>query len=46
MLRAGCQPLQYRQQEGGRLAGAGLRGADEVAARERQRDRFALNGCR
>src|SRR5947208_2608460 len=38
------QPLQDRQHECGRLAGAGLRGADEIAARKGQRNRFGLDG--
>ena len=35
-LGAGCghQPLQHRQREAGRLAGAGLRAAQQVAARQ------------
>src|SRR6266516_1204627 len=38
------QPLQDRQHEGGGLAGAGLRRADEIPACKRQRDRFQLDG--
>jgi hypothetical protein len=35
--------LQDRQHEAGRLAGAGLRGGEQIAAREHRGDRFQLN---
>ena len=38
--------VQDRQQEGGRLAGAGLGGGDEVAAGEDGRDGLGLDGRR
>ena len=42
--RGGCgEPLQNRQREGGRLAGAGLGEAEEVAAGEDQRQCILLN---
>ncbi len=37
------QPLQQRQAEGGRLAGAGLGGAQHVVAGQHQRDRLGLD---
>ena len=37
------EPLQRRQHERGRLAGAGLRRADQVAAREQMRNRLRLD---
>ena len=45
--RAGAALLQHRehrQREGGGLAGAGLRDAEHVAAREHVRDRLFLDG--
>ena len=41
--RVGRQPLQQRQRERGRLAGAGRRLAEQVAALEQRRDRLALD---
>jgi hypothetical protein len=38
------QPLQQRQREAGGLAGAGLRGAEQVASRENDRDCLKLDG--
>jgi hypothetical protein len=38
------QRLEHRQQEGGGLAGAGLRLAGDVAARQRDRQRLRLDG--
>jgi len=38
------QPLKQRQREAGGLAGAGLRGAEQVASREYYRDRLRLDG--
>ena len=41
---AGCgEPLERRQHECRRLAGAGLRGADEIAPREQQGNRLCLD---
>ena len=39
----GCKPMKDRQRKGGRFAGAGGRLADQVAAFEQERDRFALD---
>ena len=39
-----AEALQDRQGEGGRLAGAGLGGADDVAAGEHERDGLHLDG--
>ena len=47
--RAGAALFQHgehRQHEGGGLAGAGLRDAEHVAARENVRDGLLLNGGR
>ena len=41
---AARKPLENRQDERGRLAGAGLGGTDQIATGERQRDGFLLNG--
>src|SRR6185436_14139388 len=38
------QTLKQRKREAGGLAGAGLRGAEQVASREDDRDRLHLNG--
>jgi hypothetical protein len=38
------EALENRQHEGRRLAGAGLRDADDVAAAQHGRDGFGLNG--
>ena len=47
-MRARARPFssmrEHRQREGGGLAGAGLRDAEHVAAREHVRDRLFLNG--
>ena len=43
---AGGDDLQHRQSECGRLARAGLRLPEQVAAAEQQRDRFTLHGRR
>jgi hypothetical protein len=47
-MRAGVaflgQPLQQRQREAGGLAGAGLRGAQQVASRKNDRDGLRLDG--
>ena len=45
-LRPGGEALQDRQRERGRLAGAGLGAADEVAAFQQGRDRLRLDGRR
>ena len=42
--RRGLQALEDREREGRRLAGAGLRDAEQVAAREDVRDRLRLDG--
>jgi len=42
-VRAGGQPLQNGQGEAGGLAGAGLRGAEQVASREDDRDGLKLD---
>ena len=39
----GCEPVEDRQREGRRLAGAGLGDADEIAACHQGRDRLGLN---
>ena len=44
-MRCG-QAVQDRKREGGRLAGAGLRDADEVSSREEMRDGLRLDGRR
>ena len=41
--RSRAEPLQDRQREGRRLAGAGRRLPEQVAAREQRRDRLALD---
>ena len=41
--RAFGQPRQDREQEGGGLAGAGVRGADQIATGEDDRDRLLLD---
>ena len=38
--------MQDRQREGRRLAGAGLRNSDHVAAGQRDRNRLGLDGSR
>jgi len=38
------QPGKHRQREGGGLAGAGLRNAEHIAARQHVRYRLFLNG--
>jgi hypothetical protein len=38
------EPLQHRQRETGGLAGAGLRRAEQIPARENDRDGLRLNG--
>jgi len=42
--REGREPLQERQREAGGLAGAGLRGAEQVASGEDDRDGLRLDG--
>ena len=41
-----AQPVEDRQHEGGGLAGPGLGGGEDIAARENERDRSGLDGCR
>jgi hypothetical protein len=43
-IRSRRQNLQHRQREAGGLAGAGLRGAEQIAAREHDRNRLRLDG--
>jgi len=42
-MGAGREQLQRRQREACRLAGAGLRGAEQVSSREYDRDRLRLD---
>jgi hypothetical protein len=41
-----AQDIDHRQDEGGGLAGAGLRDADQVAHHQHRRDRLRLDGGR
>ena len=45
-VRVLAQPVEDRQGEGRGLAGAGLRGGEQVASLEDEGDRFGLDGRR
>jgi len=45
-IAARREPLQQRQRKAGSLAGAGLRGAEQIAPRENDRDGLRLDGGR
>ena len=44
--RAAGEPVDHRQRKGGGLAGAGARLANQIAARQQERNRFPLDGRR